>query len=140
MTKPYQLSKPHQTWLNQTKPDQTKLYFFSFVFVKIESELTNRKPTWSNFTKPNQINQTNPILPTKLTKTKPNQTQAIQTKKIHKTGSSWPGFFVCLFVKVQSEMIERNPSKLNSNQLTQSKLSFTKQSQIDQTKPDIARS
>ena len=62
-TKPDKLSKPHQIWLNQTKPDQTKLYFFSFVFVKIESELTNRKPTWSNFTKPNQINQTNEIRP-----------------------------------------------------------------------------
>ena len=49
-------------------------------------------------------------------------------------------FFFWLFVKVQSEIIEQNPSKLSSNQLTQSKPSLTKPSQIEQTKPDMARS
>ena len=45
------------------------IFFFSFVFVKIESELTKRKPTGPNMTKPNQLNQINQ---TKLTQTKPN--------------------------------------------------------------------
>jgi len=124
-------------------------------------------------TKENQPKQTlpNQTYLTKLTKfyqpnsPKPNQTQAIQTKIIYKTKSTWPGF--CFwkskwtwpnkfwqnqtnqiktkwsnitnqtkfseqnqifggFVKIQSERTKQNPTKLNSNQLTQIKPSLIK--------------
>ena len=73
------------------------------MFVKIESELTKRKPTWPNFTNQTKlIKLTKQINQTKLTQTKPNQSQVIQKHLKH----------VCiLFYHLLLNLVLNNPKR-----------------------------
>ena len=110
LTKPYQLSKPHQTWLNQTKPN-----FIFFLLCLWKSNL--------NWPTENRLDQT-----------LPNQTKLTKLTKSDQTKPNFIFFFCVCENRIWTDQQKTDLTKLY--QINQTNETQPNQTHLNQTKPN----